>query len=94
MPVPEYAFFSHQARTLKTNLLGLISNFSKYYFKTGNIRLLFLSSHVFTTLEFDSSHFGVRLSKIVEPRDHNEIKPPIGKIFRKYKPVRHYFVMS
>ena len=37
IPVAEYASFSHQARTLKTNLLGLISNFSKYYFKTGTI---------------------------------------------------------
>ena len=69
VPVTEYASFSHQARTLKTNLLGLITNFSKYYFKT--VCLHFLSSYVFTTLE---------------------IKPP--KIFRKYEPIRHYFMMS
>ena len=41
---------AHQARTLTTNLLGLISTFSKYYFKTGTIFLLFLSSYVFTAL--------------------------------------------
>ena len=61
IPVAEYASFSHQARMLKTNLLGLISNFSKYYFKTGTICLLFLLSHVFTALEFDSNHFGILL---------------------------------
>ena len=85
--------FSHQARTLKTNLLGLISNFSKYYFKTGTICLLFLSSHVFTALEFDTNHFGILLWEIVNPRDYDEIKIPIGKTFRKYKPIRH-FLMS
>ena len=37
IPVAEYASFSHQARVFKTNLLSLISNFSKYYFKTGTI---------------------------------------------------------
>ena len=52
IPVAEYASFSHHARTLGTNLLGLISNFSKYYFKIGTNCLLFLSSHVFTALEF------------------------------------------
>ena len=57
IPVAEYASFSHQAKTPKTNLLGLTSTFCKYYFKTGTICLLFLSSHVFTTLEFDSNHF-------------------------------------
>ena len=57
IPVASYASFSHQARTLKTNLLDIISNFSKYYFKTGTICIIFLSSHVFTTLEFDSNHF-------------------------------------
>ena len=31
IPVTEYASFSHQARSLKTNLLDLISKFSKYY---------------------------------------------------------------
>ena len=51
--------------------------------------LLFLSSHIFIALEFDSNHFGVLLWKLVNPRDHSEIKPPIGKIFRKYKPIRY-----
>ena len=50
--------FHIRFRTLKTNLLGLISNFSKYYFKTGTVCLLFLFSHVFTTLEYDNNHFG------------------------------------
>ena len=77
IPVAGYASFS-KARTLKTNLLGLTSNISKYYFKTGTICLLFLSSHVLTALEFDSNYFGVLLWKIVKPRNHNEIKPPIG----------------
>ena len=54
--IPEYASISRQARTLKTDPLGLISNTSKYYFKTGTICLLFLSSHLFAALEFDSSH--------------------------------------
>ena len=84
--------FYIRIRTLKTNLLGLVSNFPKYYFKTGTICLLFLSPHVFTALKCDSNHFDIL--KIVKPRDHNEIKPPIGKIIRKYKPIRHYFVMS
>ena len=53
-------------RILEANLLGLISNFSKYYFKTGTICLLFLSSHVFTTLEFGSNHFNILLWKIVK----------------------------
>ena len=85
IPVAEYNSVAHQARTLKTNLLGLISTFSKYYFKTGLICLLFLSSRVFTALEFDSNHFGILLWQIIKPRDHNKIKPPTGKIFRKYK---------
>ena len=50
IPVAEYSRFSHKASTLKTNLLGLISNFAKYYFKTGSSCLFFLSSLVFTTL--------------------------------------------
>ena len=80
--------------TLKQLKLGLISIFSKYYFKTGTICLVFLSSHIFTAVDFDGNHFGILLWKTVMPRDHNEIKLPIGKIFRKYKPIRHYFVMS
>ena len=60
--------FHIRFRTLKTNLLGLMSNFSTYYFKTGTICFLFLSSHVFTALEFDSNHFLIILWKIVKPR--------------------------
>ena len=74
IPVAEYASFSHQARTLKTNLLYLTSNFSKFFH-------IFFLSHVFTALEFDASHFGILLCEIVKPLDHNEIKPPIGKSF-------------
>ena len=81
--VAEYAFFSRQARMLKSSLLDLISNLSKYYFKTNTICLLFLSSDVFTTLELDSNHFDILLWKIVKPCDHNEIKPPIGKNISK-----------
>ena len=94
IPFAEYASFSYQTRTLKTYLPGLIWNFSKYYFKTGTIYLLFLSSHVFTTLEFDSNHFSILLWEKGRPCNQNEIKPPIGKIFLRYKPIKHYFVMS
>ena len=93
IPVAEYTSFSHQARTLKTNLLGFISNFSKYCFKIETIYFLFSSSHIFTALEFDNNHSGILLWKILKPRDHNEIKPPIGKMFRKYKSIRHHFLM-
>ena len=58
VPVAEYASFLHQARTLKTNLPGLISNVSKYYYKTSTSCHLFLSPHAFTALEFHSNHFG------------------------------------
>ena len=71
---------------LKLAYYSLISNYSRYCSKTSSIWFLFLSSHVFTALEFDSNHFGILLWKIVKPRDHNEIKPPIAKIVRKYKP--------
>ena len=94
IPVAEYTSFSHHTRTLKTSLLVLITRFFTYYFKTSTISILFLSSHVFTALELDSNHFDFLLWKLVKQRDHNEIKQPIGKIFRKYKPIRHYFVMS
>ena len=50
-------------RTLKTNLLGLLSNFPRYYFKKGTICLLFLSSYAFTALEFDSNDCGILLWK-------------------------------
>ena len=79
IPFDENASFSHQARTLKTDLLQF------------NIKL---SSNEFTALEFDSHYFGVLLWKIVKSGDHNEINPLIGKIFWKYKPIRHYFMMS
>ena len=92
--VAEYTSFSHQARKLKTNLSSLVSNFSKYYCKTGTICLLFLSSYIFTTLEFDMNHFGILLWKIVKPCDHDEIKPTNRKIYWKYEPIRHYFVVS
>ena len=80
-------------RLLKLIYYSLISNFSKYYFKTGTLCLLFWSSHIFTALEFDSNYFGI-LWKLVKPCDHNKNKPPIGKIFQKYKPIRYSFVMS
>ena len=47
--------FLHQPRMLKTDLLQFNINFSKYRFKTGSLCLLFLFSHVFTTLTFHSS---------------------------------------
>ena len=78
----------------QNNLLGLISNFSKYYIKTNSICFIFLSPHIFTALEFDSILFHILLWKIVKPRDHNEMKPPMRKIFQKYKPIQHYSVMS
>ena len=82
-------------RMLGASLLGLItSTFSKYYFKTGTICLFVLSSHVFITLKFNSNPFGILLWKVVKPRDRNKINPTIGKIFRKYKPIRHYIVIS
>ena len=51
--------FHKKLERLKLIYYGLILNFSKYYFKTGTIYLLFVSSHVFTTLEFDRNHFGI-----------------------------------
>ena len=94
IPVAEYVSFSHEARTLKTNLLDLILIFSKYYFKTGTVCLLFLPWHVFTALEFECNNFGTLLWKVLKSCDCNEIKPSIGKILQKYKPIRRYFVMS
>ena len=80
-------------RKLKTDLLQ-IKVFSKYHFKTDTLYLfLFLSSLVFTPLEFDSNYFSNVLFKILKPRDHNEIKPPLGKKFQKYNPVTHYFAI-
>ena len=71
-----------------------MSDFSKYYFKTATLCLLFLSSHIFTALEFDFLFiylfiylffqlFWYPFLKLVKPRDHSEIKPPIRKKFRK-----------
>ena len=60
-PVAEYACFSHQAKMLKLTYYSLISNCARYYFKTGTLCLLFLSSHVFPALEFDSKHLGILL---------------------------------
>ena len=91
--VAEHASFSHQARTLKTNLLRFDI---KCYFNTGTFCLLFLSSHVFTALEFNSHHFGILLWKMAKSCDLNEIliKQPSRKIFQKYKPVRQYLSFS
>ena len=50
IPVAEHASFSHQARMLKTNLLGLVPIISKYCFKVGTICLLLLYSNVFLSL--------------------------------------------
>ena len=75
------ASLSHQARTLKLIYYGLVSNFSKYYYKTGTICLL---SYLHAS-EFDSNHFGILLWKIEKLRDQNEIKQPIEKTFR----IRH-----
>ena len=63
-------------------------------FNINFLKILLLSLHVLTTSEFHSNHFGILLRKIVKPGDHNEIKLAIRKIFRKYKPIRHYLVMS
>ena len=58
--------------------------------KTGIISLLFLSLHVFIPLGFYNNYFRILLSIVLKPSDHNEIKPPIGKILSKNKPIRHY----
>ena len=50
------------------------------YFKTSTFCLLFLSSYVFTALEFDGDYFDILLWKIVKQCDH---KLPIWKIFQK-----------
>ena len=82
--------FHIRLESLKLIYYSLISHFSLYCFKTGILCLLFSSSHLFTALDFDSNYFGILWKK---PRDHNKIKPPIEKIFPKYKPIRHFFVM-
>ena len=52
---------------LKLIYYNLISIFSKYHFKTDTLCLLVLSSHVFTSLEFDNNYFSIVLWKIVKP---------------------------
>ena len=86
--------FRIRLECLKLTYYSLKSNFSKYRLKTGTLCLLFLFSHIFTDLEIDSNYFGILVWKILKSRDHNEIKPPIGKIFQKCKLVKYYFVMS
>ena len=86
--------FQIRLECLQLIYYSLTSNFSTYLFKIGTLCLLFLSSHVFATLQFDSNHFGILLWKIVKLRDHNETKPPIGKIFLQYKSIWYYFEMS
>ena len=46
---------------LKLIYYSLLSIFSKFYFKPSTLCLLFLSSHVFNSLEFDSNYFGILL---------------------------------
>ena len=64
---------------LKLIYYCLISIFSKYHFKTVTLCLLFLCSHLFIALGFDSNYFGILPLKIVKSRDHNQIKPPNEK---------------
>ena len=78
IPVTEYALFPHQAKTLKTNHFGLVSNISKYYCKTGTVCLPFVP----TALEFDCNNFGSLLWKTIKPHGHNEIKPQIKNILK------------
>ena len=63
----------------KLTYYRLISNVPRCYFKTGTISPLFLESHVFAALEFDSNYFGILLWKIIVPRDHNDSKRPLQK---------------
>ena len=73
---------------LKWIYYSVISFFSKYHFKTGTLFLL-LPSHViwYPTWKNSKSTWSTCTTK-------NRIKPPIGKIFWKYKLIRHYFVFS
>ena len=70
---------------------SLTSIFPKYHFKTGALCLVFLSSLVFTSSEFDNYYFGILK---VKQGGHNEIKPQIGNIFRWNRPIRNHFTMS
>ena len=86
--------FHIRLERLKLIHYSLITNFSKYHFNTGTLSLLSFSWHILTVSEFDINYFDILFWKIVKPRDHNEIKPPVGKIFRKYKPIIPYFVIT
>ena len=90
--VAEYASFSHQTRTLETDLLKCLKLVLYHFLLYIALRVarrasFFLSSLVFTPLEFHSNYFGILLWKLVKPSEHNESKPPIRKIFQKYKPI-------
>ena len=63
---------------LKLTCYSLIWIFFSYFFKTGTLSLLFLSSHVLATLQSGSNYFGILLWKIVKLLVHNETKPLIG----------------
>ena len=57
--------FHIRLERLKLIYYSLISNFSKYYFNTGTICLLFLSSHVFNVAELNSNY--LKNSKVTWP---------------------------
>ena len=86
--------FHIRPKRLKLTYCSLISDFSTYFFKTGTLCLFFLSFHTFSALEFDRNYSVFLLWKMVKLSDRNETKPPIGKIFWIYTPIRHYFVIS
>ena len=88
--VAEYAYFSHQARTLKTDLLQVNNKFFYISFKNWHTLSPFLIfKHLFTALEFDSHYIGILFWKIEKRRDHNKTKPLTEEKFQKYKPIRH-----
>ena len=82
---------------IRLELLKLIFYRLIYFFLYITLKLAHSASFIFPcihrALEFDSNYFSIVPWKMLKPRDHNETKPPIGKIFQKYKPIRHYFVM-
>ena len=67
--------FHIRLERLKLTYYSLVSNFPRYFFKTGTLGVL---CHAFAALHCDSNYFGILNSKI-KPRDHNETKPPTGK---------------
>ena len=82
--------FHIRLECLKLIFYSLISIFSKYNVTLKLAHLSpFLSSLIFTALEFDKNYFSILLWEIVKSRDLNEIKPSIGKIFRKYRAPLH-----